>query len=169
VNAALETLRKGGSRTAPQQEGSNTVGRRLEDNPRGLVGARHASPFLNKITSRRGRRMRRPYQYKRNLTHKPQHQHSLTFSLQPSAFSLQPSAFSLQPSAFSLQPSALSIAIIAIAVLTLAAFTTFLCFYRQRGHRAGFETLDADFFAGLGAIAIATIFDAIERFFDLTD
>src|SRR5689334_11270233 len=63
----------------------------------------------------------------------------------------------------------LPIAIIAVAVLTLAAFTTFLRFDGERRDRARFEALHADLLAGLEAVAVRAVFDALQRLVDLAD
>src|SRR5690349_10322387 len=63
----------------------------------------------------------------------------------------------------------LAITIVAIAVLLLATFTALLRFHGQRGDRTGFEPLDADLLAGLDAVSVAAILDALDRFFDLAD
>src|SRR4051812_39657648 len=62
-----------------------------------------------------------------------------------------------------------TITIVPIAVLALAALATFLRFDGQRGHRARFEALHADLFAGLQAIAIRAVFDTLEGLVDLAD
>src|SRR4051794_27483505 len=63
----------------------------------------------------------------------------------------------------------LAVAIVAIAVLLLAAFTAFLRLDREGSHRTRFESLHADFLTGLDAVAVTTVFDALQRLIDLAN
>ena len=62
-----------------------------------------------------------------------------------------------------------AVAVVAIAVLALAALAALLGLDRQGGHRPGLQPLDADLFAGLQAVAVGAVLDALERFVDLAD
>jgi hypothetical protein len=54
-----------------------------------------------------------------------------------------------------------------VAVCSLHALVPFLCFYAQRGDRAGFETLDTDRFIRFLAIAVSAVVYPVERRIDL--
>jgi hypothetical protein len=56
-----------------------------------------------------------------------------------------------------------------VAIDLLALFVAFLRLHRQRGDRAGFEPLQRDRFAGLLAIAVGVVIDALQRRVDLGD
>src|SRR6202042_3966940 len=56
-----------------------------------------------------------------------------------------------------------------VAIDLLALLVTLLRLHRQRGDRAGFEPLQRDRLAGLLAIAIGVVVDALQRRVDLGD
>ena len=62
-----------------------------------------------------------------------------------------------------------AVAVVAVAVLLLTPLTAFLRLQAERGDRAGLESLDADLFAGLEAVAVIAILDALQGFVDLAD
>ena len=59
--------------------------------------------------------------------------------------------------------------ILLVAIDFLAFLVTLLGFHRQRRDRAGFEPLQRDRLAGLLAIAVGVVFDALQRGVDLGD
>src|SRR5688572_25683348 len=63
----------------------------------------------------------------------------------------------------------LSIAIVPIAVLLFPTFAALLRLDAQGRDRTRFEPLDADLFAGLDAVTVRAVFDALDRFVDLAD
>src|SRR6185436_19033178 len=63
----------------------------------------------------------------------------------------------------------LSIAIVPIAVLLFPTFAALLRLDAQGRHRTRFESLDADLFAGLDAVTVGAVFDALDRFVDLAN
>ena len=63
----------------------------------------------------------------------------------------------------------LSIAVVAVAVLALASLATLLRLDAESRHGARLEALDADLFAGLEAVAVRAILDALQRIVDLAD
>ena len=60
-------------------------------------------------------------------------------------------------------------AALVVAINALAAFVALLRFDRQRRDRARFQPLDRDRLAGLLAIAVGAVFDALQRRVDLGD
>src|SRR6185437_10674937 len=62
-----------------------------------------------------------------------------------------------------------AIAIVAIAVLAFAPLTALLGLDGQRRDRSRLQALDTDLLAGLQAVAVGTILDALQRLFDLAD
>src|SRR5665213_1256826 len=56
-----------------------------------------------------------------------------------------------------------------VAIDLLALLVALLRFHRERGDRAGFEPLQRDRFAGLLAIAVGVVVDALQRRVDLGD
>src|SRR5258705_1745667 len=64
---------------------------------------------------------------------------------------------------------ALAIAVVAVAVLALAPFSALLGFDAEGGDGACFQALDADLLAGLEAVAVRAVLDALQRVVDLAD
>ena len=62
-----------------------------------------------------------------------------------------------------------AVPVVPVAVLLLATFAALLRLDAQGRHRTRFETLDADRLAGLEAVAVAAVLDALQRFVDLAD
>jgi hypothetical protein len=63
----------------------------------------------------------------------------------------------------------LSIAIVSIAVLLFPTFAALLRLDAQGRNRTRFESLDADLFAGLDAVTVGAVLDALDRFVDLAN
>src|SRR5215469_1323111 len=62
-----------------------------------------------------------------------------------------------------------AVAVVAIAVLAFAPLAPLLRLDAQRRDRTRLQALDADLFAGLEAIAIGAVFDALDRVVDLAN
>src|SRR5487761_559938 len=63
----------------------------------------------------------------------------------------------------------LPVSVVAVAVLSLAALAPLLGLDAQGGDRPRLQALDADLLAGLQAVAVAAVVDALQRLVDLAN